>query len=113
MIEKIQIDTHKSVDSMQSVNHQVEQGVTKADAAQEAMDGIVVSSDNSMQMIERIAAAVEQQSTAAEQVSASVENIAGVSKTTESLSGSLQVAAEELADLSNELEKSISWFKVS
>lgn len=112
MIEKIQIDTSKSVESMSEVNKQVEQGVERADAAHQAMAGIVQSSDSSMQLIERIAAAVEQQSAAAEEVSANVENIAGVTRNTESLSTSMQEAAQELSSLSTELEEAISWFKL-
>jgi len=113
MIEKIQADTTKSVNSMGSVNQQVEIGVAKASDAARAMDGIVESSDSSLSLIERIAAAIEQQSAAAEEVSASVETIAGVTKSTEDISDSLQSAAHELSGLSHELENAISWFKVN
>ena len=112
MIDKIQQDTARSVDSMGSVNAQVEKGVAQAEEAKHAMEGIVSSSDSSQQLVERIAAAVEQQSAAAEEVSASVETIAGVSKTTEDLGDSLQLASRELSNLSAELEKTIAWFRV-
>ena len=113
MIEKIQLDTARSVSSMNLVNEQVSQGVEQAGDAQRAMDGIVDASDVSLQLIERITAAVEEQSAAAEQVTVSVETIAGVSKSTEDLSDTLRLASQELSGLSDELETTIGWFKVS
>jgi methyl-accepting chemotaxis protein len=112
MIEKIQSGTVRSVTSMSQVANQVGQGVSQAEEARHAMEGIVSASENSLLLIERIAAAVEQQSAAAEQVSASVENIAGVSRTTEDMSASLQAAAMELSNLSSRLGNTIAWFKV-
>jgi len=113
MIEKIQVDISKSVKSMSSVSDQVDSGVELAKKALAAMDGIVQSSDESMQMATSIATAVEQQSVTANEVSASVENMAMVSRETEEASTSMQQAAEELAQLGTELNKTISWFAVS
>ena len=64
-------------------------------------------------MATRIATAVEQQSVTANEVSGSVERMAMVSRETEDASTSMQQAAEELAQLGSELNKSISWFEVN
>ena len=112
-IEEIQIDTGKSVKSMTSVSEQVYGGVALAKEALDAMDGIVQSSDQSMQMATSIATAVEQQSVAAHEVSGSVERMAMVSRETEDASTTMQQAAQELVHLGTELNNSISWFKVN
>jgi len=112
MVEKIQIDTNKSVESMNSVNDQVKSGVELANTALTAMDGIVCSSEDSMQMATSIATAVEQQSATANDVAGSVESMASVSRETEDASTSMQQAAQELAHLGSELNKTISWFEV-
>lgn len=64
-------------------------------------------------MATSIATAVEQQSVTANEVSGSVERMAMVSRETEDASTSMQQAAEELAQLGSELNKSISWFEVN
>ncbi|MBL3527781.1 MAG: methyl-accepting chemotaxis protein [gamma proteobacterium endosymbiont of Lamellibrachia anaximandri] len=113
MVEKIQLDTSKSVKSMSSVNDQVDSGVELAKKALTAMDKIVQSSDESMQMATSIATAVEQQSVTANEVSGSVENMAMVSRETEEANTSMQLAAQELAQLGSDLNTTTSWFEVN
>ncbi|MCB1831320.1 MAG: methyl-accepting chemotaxis protein [Chromatiaceae bacterium] len=112
MIERIQVDTGKSVTSMNSVSEQVNQGVELAEKAQAAMNEIVQASEMSMQMATSIATAVEQQSLTTNEVSGNVERMAMVSRETKDASTSMQQAAQELAQLGTELEKAISWFAV-
>jgi len=112
-VEKIQHDTSKSVKSMDSVKSQVDGGVKLTEKALATMDGIVESSNSSMRMAADIADAVEQQSVTANNVSGSVDKMALVSKETEDASTSMQKEAQELAQLGSELNKAISWFKVS
>jgi|GEM_PF-1870767 len=113
VVEKIQQDTGKSVESMDSVKTQVNGGVELAEKALTTMDGIVQSSNASMQMAADIAKAVEQQSMTANDVSTNVEKMAQVSKDTQNASTSMQKETEELALLKDELNKTISWFKVN
>jgi len=113
IIDKIQSDTSKSVKSMDSVSLQVRGGVEQAEKGLKAMDAIVSSSEESMQMAASIATAVEEQSMTTREVSASVESIAAVSRDTDSTCTSMQGAAQELAQLGGELKKAISWFKVN
>lgn len=113
VVEKIQQDTGKSVASMDSVKSQVNGGVELAEKALSTMDGIVQSSNTSMQMAADIAKAVEQQSQTANNVSNNVEKMALVSKETQNSSSSMQQETEELASLKDELNKTISWFKVA
>jgi len=113
VVEQIQQDTSQSVKSMDSVKSQVDGGVKLAEKALTTMDGIVQSSNSSMQMAADIANAVEQQSMTANNVSGSVDKMALVSKETEDASTSMQKEAQELALLGIELNKAISWFKVS
>ena len=66
----------------------------------------------SMHMATSIATAVEQQSLTTNEVSGNVERMAMVSRETKDASTSMQQAAQELAQLGTELEKTISWFAV-
>ncbi|MEJ1364352.1 MAG: HAMP domain-containing methyl-accepting chemotaxis protein [Candidatus Sedimenticola sp. (ex Thyasira tokunagai)] len=113
MVEMIQVDTRKSVESMTSVSDQVDNGVQQAKKALAAMDEIVRSSEDSMQMAASIATAVEQQSVTANEVAGNVDGMAIVIRETESASISMLNAAQELAQLGAELKKTISWFQVN
>ena len=96
MIEKIQIDTSKSVISLDSVNDQVACGVELAGNALTAMNKIVQASDGSMQMATSIATAVEQQSATANEVSNNVESMARVSSETEDASATMVLAQKSV-----------------
>ncbi len=113
MIDKIQTETSQTVKSMDLVNGQVDNGVELANKALEAMDGIVQSSEDSMQMATHIASAVDQQSLSANEVSGSVESMASVSRETQDASTLMQQAIQELTQLGSGLNKTILWFKVN
>lgn len=112
MIKRIQSETETSVNAMNIGVREVESGMEIAKEARASLEMIVKACDNSLDMIQRIAAAAEEQSAAAEQVSHSMESVSNTSKKTSDSTDNIKQASENLARLASELEKVVSWFKV-
>lgn len=112
MIDKIQTDTERSVSSMEVGSTEVRSGVELAGEAKKALDQIVAASNKGESMIQRIAAASEQQSTAAEEVSQNMETILRISHKSRGSTSQIKQTAEELKNLSGELQRMIGQFKV-
>jgi methyl-accepting chemotaxis protein len=113
MIKTIQVDTQQAVASMVASKKEADGGLVKAGEASQALEHIVEASNNSMDMISRIATATEQQSSVTSAVSSNVEKIANETKSTESSAGEIQESAQLLAKLSADLEHAAAWFKVA
>lgn len=112
MIRKIQGETDRSVESMNSGIAEVEKGVQLAEESKSAMERIVDASNRGSDMIQRIAAAAEQQSAASEEVSSNMESIANVTRNTESAAGQIQSASHDLSRIATELKTLVDWFKI-
>ena len=113
MIKTIQVDTQQAVASMVASKKEADSGLVKAGEANQALEHIVEASNNSMDMISRIATATEQQSSVTSEVSSNVEKIANGTKSTESSAGEIQESAQLLAKLSADLEQAAAWFTVA
>jgi methyl-accepting chemotaxis protein len=113
MIKTIQVDTQHAVASMVASKKEADDGLVKAGEASQALEHIVEASNNSMDMISRIATATEQQSSVTSEVSSNVEKIANETKSTEASAGEIQESAQLLAQLSADLEHTAAWFKVA
>ncbi len=110
MIQKNQSDTKLSMKRMEEGKAEVAAGVKLAETAQLAMDSIVESSDNSTDMISRIAAATEEQSAAVHDVTSSIERVAETTTTTDVVNKKIKDAANDLTKLSDDLKKAVGWF---
>ncbi|HET8706532.1 MAG TPA: HAMP domain-containing methyl-accepting chemotaxis protein, partial [Pseudomonadales bacterium] len=113
MIEKIRMDTQKSVESMNTTKQQVEEGVALANSACREIGDIAGAAAENMNLVSHIATAISQQSIAAESVSSNVERIAAVTRTTEESVNAIQSAVIELSRLSDELKTTIGWFTLN
>ena len=113
MIKTIQVDTQQAVASMVASKKEADDGLVKAGEASQALEHIVEASNNSMDMISRIATATEQQSSVTSEVSTNIDKIANETKSTESSAGEIQESAQLLAKLSADLEHAAAWFKVA
>ena len=113
MIKTIQADTQQAVASMVASKKEADDGLIKAGEASQALEHIVEASNNSMDMISRIATATEQQSSVTSEVSSNVEKIANETKATEASAGEIEESAQLLAKLSADLEHTAAWFKVA
>jgi methyl-accepting chemotaxis protein len=88
------------------------ESVEKATNAGNALNEIVNSSGQVMEMVQRIATATEEQSSAAEQVSQSMEVVAGIVRNNASQVDELKGLADELLNIANKLSEQISQFKL-
>jgi methyl-accepting chemotaxis protein len=113
MIKTIQVDTGHAVASMSASREDANGGLIRAGEASKALEHIVTASNNSMDMVSRIATATEQQSAVTSEVSMNVEKIASGTKSTESSAGQIEESAKLLSKLSADLERTAAWFKVA
>jgi len=112
MIKKIQDDTKKSVNSMETGSIEVKEGVSLATEAMGSLELIVASSNKGKDMVHRIAAASEQQSAAAEDVSSNMESILEITRKSSKSTNEIKNTAEELQRLSNDLQAIVGLFKI-
>jgi methyl-accepting chemotaxis protein len=112
MIKQIQKDTKWAVEAMNEGKDEVEKGKEKAEQAGRSLEKIIVESERVVDIISQVAAASEQQSSASEQISKSLEAISNV--THQSVAGIQQIAraAEELNNLTLNLQNLVSAFKI-
>jgi methyl-accepting chemotaxis protein len=113
MIKTIQKDTTEAVDSMKQGTLEVQEGKKMTEKAGDVLKEIVEGSKQVTDLVTQVAAASEEQSAASEQISKNVEGINQV--TQESSRGVQQIAqaADDLSNLTVNLQKLISQFKIS
>jgi methyl-accepting chemotaxis protein len=111
MIEKIQQQTRQSVKNMERGTSLVEEGVTLAGGASQALGSIVDASRQCTDMVTRIAAASEQQSKTASAVASSMDAIQTITRATETSTVDVSHAAQKLNRLADELKTMAAWFK--
>jgi len=112
MIQKIQAETERSVNSMHTGVTMVEEGVRLAEEAKESLNRIVNSSDRGVEMVQRIAVAAEEQSAASEEVSQSMNNISDITRRSSEATNQIRGASQDLARLASELERMVGRFVV-
>ncbi len=112
MIKTIQQDTIEAVDSMKKGTLEVQDGKKMTERAGIVLKDIVEGSKQVTDLVTQVAAASEEQSAASEQISKNVEAINQV--TQESTFGVQQIAkaAEDLSNLTVNLQSLISKFRV-
>lgn len=111
MIAKIQEETSHSVEAMANGRQQVTRGVEIAGQTRDAMSGIVVAANHSMDMIYQIATAAEEQSQVSEQVSEAVEQIVDMVRDEEQEAATIRQAVDGLRGTATELRRSAQWFR--
>jgi methyl-accepting chemotaxis protein len=112
MIKGIQTETQEAVRVMNQGNEEVSSGIELADRAGGALEEILQSSQDVLDMINQIAAASEEQSATSEQIAKNVGAISSV--TTESAQQIQDIAhsSDDLSKLTEHLSELISQFKV-
>ena len=112
MIKGIQAETDEAVTAMQRGTKEVEEGIRLADEAGAALGEIVTGAQNTVDMIQQIAAASDEQSTTSGQISRSVEGISTVS--TESAEGIAEIgrSGDGLHQMTDELRRLLSRFRM-
>ena len=112
MIKHIQKNTEGAVQSMQQGTKEVENGHALAEKAGNSLNEIINGAERVVDIVTQVAAASEEQSSASQQITQNIELITNV--TQQSAIGVRQIAqsAEELNQLTDNLQKLISGFKV-
>jgi len=112
MIKGIQAETDEAVKAMQRGTKEVEEGIRLADKAGVALGEIVTGAQNTVEMIQQIAAASDEQSATSEEISRSVEAISTVS--TESAEGIAEIArsGDGLHRMTDELQALLAHFRM-
>lgn len=113
MIKQIQIDTSDAVESMKIGTKNVDNGKQLVNKAGEVLKEIITSSEKVTDVIVQVAASSEQQSATSEEISKSIETINKVIK--EASSGVHQIAraADDLNNLTENLQQLIIQFDIS
>lgn len=111
MINAIQGEVQKAVNSMNEGTKRVEIGVEYSSNAGKALKDIVRSVDNLQSMVQQIASATEEMSSVAEQISSDIETIAIVSKETSTGSDQIAESSSDLARLATKLSDLVRQFK--
>jgi methyl-accepting chemotaxis protein len=106
-----QKETQDVVLSMQQGKAQADVAISTTADAGNALNKIVASSENVMDMVHRIAAATEEQSAASEEVSQTMESTAAVINQTFSMADNIDKVAEELVNVATKLKTQIEGFK--
>ena len=112
MIKHIQKNTEGAVQSMQLGTKEVENGHALAEKAGNSLNEIINGAERVVDIVTQVAAASEEQLSASQQITQNIELITNV--TQQSAVGVRQIAhsAEELNQLTDNLQKLISGFKV-
>jgi methyl-accepting chemotaxis protein len=113
MINTIQSETGKAVDAMAEGTQKVENGVTLANQAGDALKQIVTGVENVTDMISHIATSAEEQSSTTDEISRNMDSIAEVAKSNVSAIGEVANATNEMARLASELKDLVANFKIT
>ncbi len=113
MIGAVQEETGSAVEVIRAGRSEVEAGITLAEASEAAFTEIVEATGTVAEQVDTIAVATEEQSTTSEQISRNIESISSVSEG--QARGVTEVAqvAEDLSQLTNDLQGLADEFDVS
>jgi methyl-accepting chemotaxis protein len=111
VLGKVQAETGGAVAAMQQGKTEVDEGLTLADRAGEALRTIIDGAQQSTVLVNQIAAASEQQSTTSEEMARSVEAISSVSAESAQGVGQIAEAGDGLNRLTEELRALVGRFR--
>ncbi|HTZ18705.1 MAG TPA: methyl-accepting chemotaxis protein, partial [Dissulfurispiraceae bacterium] len=113
MINAMQDETQKAVDSMEKGSKKVEIGVELAKQAGGSLREIVASANGLQSIVQQIASATEEMSTVSEGISSDIESVAEVAKETSISANEIAEGANSLASISAELRNQVKKFKLA
>jgi uncharacterized protein YoxC len=112
MVRQIQQDIQKVVSSRDQGINQVCQGVEQANKTGEALSKIQAMANEMVVMIQQIAGAAEEQSNATQQIAGDLEAMTQTTRRTISGVADSAQSCHQLITLANDLQKTVSAFKV-
>jgi methyl-accepting chemotaxis protein len=112
MIETIQRDTVKAVESMESGKLAVKTGKDLAKEAGDSLVAILTNVNGITEMMQQIATASEEQATVVDNISRDIEGVAATTRETASASKHVTDAAGDLSSLAGTLQGIVARFRV-
>ena len=112
MINDVQTQTAASVSAMETVQPQVESGKEKTVKATELLLNIEKQASDSLKRVKEVAQASADQVSVISDISTTMEKIAGMSDDFIGLMHQNDSSTNTLAELSTQLKKDISYFKI-
>ena len=113
MIEGIQGESARAVESMEEAGQLTGEGKELADKSGSSLNEIVTMSQRVMDMIQQMATATEEQSAAAEQISKNIEHVSSITKETATGAEQSATAAEQLNRQAEGMKQMVGQFKIS
>jgi methyl-accepting chemotaxis protein len=110
-ISSIRTEAQNSLAAIKKGGSEVEKGMDLARSASEALDVIVQSSTQVLDMIQRIAASTEEQSASSEQIKRTMLEISSSVDHSSNASEQIQQSSGNLARLASEIGVMMAWFK--
>mgnify|MGYP003591050409 CR=1 FL=1 len=112
MIRTIQTETQGAVEAMELGVREVTQGSDKAAESGQALSQILEQINGVTSQINQVAKAAEEQTAATHEISQNMHQINGIMARTSTGANETTLAADQLSDLANELNRIVSQFKV-
>ncbi len=112
MINSIQKETESAVMVMKKGTDEVQTGITLADNAGDALNKVVQSSEDVLDMVNSIATSSEQQAATGEQLAKNVTNISEVAVNSAKNIEAIAQSSETLAQMTENLQKVMKKFKI-
>ncbi len=112
MIKGIQAETSEAVHVMHKGNEEVSEGISLADNAGVALQEVVNSTKNVLQMINSIAASSEEQAATSEEISKNINTISIATNESAQSIESIAQSSDDLTGLTRNLTELVSNFKI-
>ncbi len=112
MIENLQSGTREAVDVMERGQQMTGETVDQANKAGEALQAIAAAVATITNMTTQVASAAEEQNAVAEEINANIVNISNLANETTEGAQRSSSAADQMAQLADQLQKAVSRFKV-
>ncbi len=112
IVDRLQDSAGKAVDAMQAGQAQTEESVQNAELVGQSLDEIIRAVDAITEKNIQIASASEEQSSVAEEINRSVANISQIAAESASDVEQTTTTSETLSDMSSQLKKLVSHFKL-
>ncbi|KJG02101.1 chemotaxis protein [Photobacterium angustum] len=112
MIHQLQTEAQSAVGSMSNSKALINEGATETEHARQALESISQQVTTILDMNTQVATATEQQSTVANEINLNMDTVSHLVKLGLNASEQLEASSQQLADLSQTLDKHVGTFKI-
>jgi twitching motility protein PilJ len=113
LVTSIQVETNQVVAAMETGSQQVLTGTRLVEESRQSLTQIAVASDQIAALVQAIAAAAIAQSQASKAVTANITDVAAITDTTPERANQVLLSFQDLLNVAQELQTTVSQFKLS